>query len=110
MACHEAAYDIEVPHCEPTCGHLLADDLVKKVCTGKQTPVNPHAQRLLAAELRAANPAKAKAKPKTSPKAKAKQSVKKATKSKDKGNEIQPTRTEYSQAKKQYMEKRLHCI
>ena len=110
MACHEAAYDIEVPRCEPTCGHLLADDLVRGVCKGKQTPVNPHAQRLLAAELRAANPAKAKAKPKGSPSAKAKGAPKKkAKRSLDKGNEIEPTRTAYSQAKKEYMEKRLHC-
>ena len=121
---YEAAYAIEVPECVPTCGHLLPDGLVREICQDKVSPMNPHAQRLLAAEVRAANPAKAKAKAKAEPKSKAKakadpknkekaeprEKAKSSKRSKDGGNEISPTRSEYSTAKKAFMDKKLHRI
>ena len=110
---------MDVPKTEHSCGHLLEKDLLEDISQRKVRPINPHAQRLLAAQAREANPAKAKAKSKTTPAAKAKSATKKkqefkgdsgddhhtgaeppkkkAKKSSDGGNEPPPTRTEYLQ-------------
>ena len=117
---------MDVPKTEHSCGHLLEKDLLEDISQRKVRPINPHAQRLLAAQAREANPAKAKAKSKTTPAAKAKSATKKkqefkgdsgdehhtgaeppkkkAKKSSDGGNETPPTRTEYSRAKKSFID------
>ena len=74
--------------------------------------INPHRQRLLAAEVRAVKPlpkpdGKAKAKPKA--KAKDDPKTKKPKKSQDSGNEPRPTRSEYSEAKQNFILKNL-CL
>ena len=68
-------------------------------------PVNPHRQRLLAAEARGVKAkAKAKAKGKAKAKAKAKSKISNqfVKQSKDRGNEPHPTRSEYSEAKRNF--------
>lgn len=113
---------MDAPKSVPTSSHLLPENVVEKVLSNKQTPVNPHSQRLLAAEARAAQPvakpnARGKAKAKATSKAKAKsesakddgeKTEKKKKKSPD-DNNIEPTRTEYSQAKKKFMQERPVC-
>ena len=122
---------MDVPKTEHSCGHLLEKDLLEDISKKKVRPINPHAQRLLAAQAREANPAKAKPKSKAPPKAagKAKSATKsakknnhefqgdggddhqegveppkkKVKKSTDGGNEPWPTRTEYSKAKKSFI-------
>ena len=62
-------------------------------------PINPHAQRLLAASKRAATPVpEAKAKAKASGKAKAK------AKAKEEGEKTEKTATPYSVAKQKFMD------
>ena len=114
----EAAYFMDVPKTEHSCGHLLEKDLLEDISKRKVRPINPHAQRLLAAQVREANPAKAKGKPKATPNAAAKDKsasgedhdegaeppTKKVKKPPDCGNEPSPTRTEYSQAKKSFFD------
>ena len=83
------------------------DDILK---SKEVKPITPHAQRLLAASKREATAAKAKAKAKSEKKDN--KEAPKAAKAKgvskrDGGNEIPPTRSEYSQAKKQFMDESL---
>ena len=89
-----------------TVSHLLPADIANKILKSKQRPINPHSQRLLAAEAREANAlpkAKAKAEAKTKPKAKAAPL--------NGGDSLcGPTRTEYSLAKAKYMQENLSCI
>ena len=75
---------MDVPKTEHSCGHLLEKDLLEDISKKKVRPINPHAQRLLAAQAREANPAKAKPKSKAPPKAAGK--AKSATKSAKKNN------------------------
>lgn len=124
---------MEVPKSEHTCGDLLNSDLIQELSSTKVRAINPHAQRLLAAQVSTANPAKAppaskaKAKAKAKPKAKASaqppkdQSVEgegegdspkdvsggKKRKSKDGGNEPSPKRTEYAIAKQSFFDESL---
>lgn len=105
---------VEVPSTVPTCSHLLPEKVTNKVFSTSTTPINPHRQRLLAAEARSAKaPVKPKAKA-VKPKAKAgvtpKQKAapaKKVKKAQDGGNEPHPTRSEYSEAKQKFMSKNL---
>lgn len=97
---------------------MLSEEVIKKTLAAEVKPINPHSQRLLAAEARSAKKVptpKAKAglkpKPKNSP---APKSVKRKKgsepaekplkKSKPDDNSITPTRTEYSAAKKKWMD------
>lgn len=104
-------YYLEAPKSVPTSSHLLPENIVAKVLSSKQAPVNPHSQRLLAAEARAAQPVPAKAKAKAKTKAKAKANAKteadtdhpKKKKKSAEDNGIEPTRTEYSKTKKEFM-------
>ena len=105
---------VEVPSCVSTCAHLLSEKVMNKVFSTTAKPINPHRQRLLAAEARGAKAtpkpkAKAKqragsAKAKASPKA---PPAKRMKKSQDAGNEPHPTRSEYSDAKSTFMSKNL---
>lgn len=120
------AYSIDVPDTNQSCGHLLEFEAAKVILSKPAKPMNPHSQRLLAAQARTANPAtkpaavkakaKAKAKVKSKGKAgseeKADDTVKKRPSKndgKDGGNEPSPTRTEYSQAKKKFFLENLEC-
>ena len=42
---------MDVPKTEHSCGHLLEKDLLEDISQRKVRPINPHAQRLLAAKL-----------------------------------------------------------
>lgn len=105
---------IEIPECkEPESKHLK-DEVVRSCLKGLHTPINPHAQRLLAAQAREANKLpKAKAKSKSNqkkdkgkkaqdekdPEKKSKRNSKDAEKVEESG----VPRTEYSAAKKDFM-------
>ena len=94
---------MEVPEGgSPTVSHLLPADIANKILNSKQRPINPHSQRLLAAEAREANAlpkAKAKAEAKEKPKVKAANS--------GGDSRCEPTRTEYSLAKAKFMQENL---
>ena len=94
----------------PTVSHLLPVDIANKILNSKQRPINPHSQRLLAAEAREANAlpkAKAKAAAKEKPKAKA---TAKDAPIAGGDSSCEPTRTEYSLAKAKFMLENLSCI
>ena len=83
---------------------------MKKISSGIVAPINPHRQRLLAAEVRAVKqPPKPDGKAKAKPKAKEDPKAKKNKKSQDSGNEPHPTRSEYSEAKQNFILKNL-CL
>jgi len=100
---------------------LLSEEVVKQTLSAEVKPINPHSQRLLAAEARSAKAApkpgpkakagsKAKAKAGSKPKPKAKASANKRKGSGEKksdDNNITPSRTEYSAAKKKWMDENL---
>ena len=102
---------------------MLSEEVVKKTLAKEVKPINPHSQRLLAAEARQAKAvpkpkASAKAglkpKPKNSPgattgkrKNDSEPGGKPAKKSKPDDNEISPSRTEYSAAKKKWIDEKL---
>ena len=91
---------IEIPECkEPESKHLK-DEVVRSCLKGLHTPINPHAQRLLAAEAREASKVpKAKAKSKSAKDKGQKNKRKDAEKVEESG----VPRTEYSAAKKEFM-------
>jgi len=100
---------------------LLSEEVVKQTLSAEVKPINPHSQRLLAAEARSAKAAakpdpkakagsKAKAKAGSKPKPKAKASANKRKGSGEKksdDNNITPSRTQYSAAKKKWMDENL---
>ena len=102
---------------------MLSEEVVKQTLSAEVKPINPHSQRLLAAEASSAKAAPKpdpKAKAGSTPKAKAKAGSKqkpkaKASANKRKGsgekksddNNITPSRTEYSAAKKKWMDENL---
>lgn len=100
---------------------MLSEEVVKQTLSAEVKPINPHSQRLLAAEARSAKAAakpdpkakagsKAKAKAGSKPKPKAKASANKRKGSGEKksdDNNITPSRTEYSAAKKKWMDENL---
>ena len=94
---------------------------MKRTLAPKVHPINPHSQRLLAAEARAAKgvPApKAKGKSEKKPAANKPKKPKKTTAGdkkntegeKDDSNSIAPSRTEYSEAKKKWIAEILDSI
>lgn len=108
-------------------GCLLPPELVDKInATGKHKPMNPHKQRLLAAQARAAHPPKkpapASSKAKVAKVRKAephdeepvknkKKKVKKEGRIEDNGNAPpDASRTAYSMAKEQFFAKSLACL
>lgn len=107
---------IEIPECkEPESKHLK-DEVVRSCLKGLHTPINPHAQRLLAAEAREANKLpKAKAKSKAAKQTKAEKGKKEkgdvdsdkkpksSRKDAEKVEESGVPRTEYSALKKEFM-------
>lgn len=99
-------YAIEVPQCDQAqCSHLLSPDLASKVLSGIHKPINPHAQRLLTAEARATRALKAEEKKKAQPKGKAE--AKAEPKAKSAANDQEgdtASRTEYTKAKKAFMQ------
>ena len=95
----KAGYKIDLPECKETLSQHLSPQVISKCLNKEQRPINPHSQRLLTAEARAAQKVpKGKAKPaeKDKPKAKAKSK-------KEKEQESEVPRTEYMAAKKQFM-------
>lgn len=101
---------------------MLSEEVVKQTLSAEVKPINPHSQRLLAAEARSAKAApkphpkakagstpKAKAGSKPKPKAKAKAGAKRkgSGEKKSDDNNITPSRTEYSAAKKKWMDENL---
>lgn len=115
----KVAYFIDVPNSNQSCGHLLDFKAAQEILSKPAKPLNPHSQRLLAAQARTANPAKPTAKGKGKAKAKAKATAgseekndkapKKRQASKDGGNEPTPSRTDYTKAKKKWMLENLEC-
>ena len=86
-----------MPPChQPQCSHLLSPELASKVLSGTHKPINPHAQRLFRAEVRATRALKADEKKKAQPKAK-------VSGGNDDGTDA-ASRTEYTKQKKSFMQ------
>lgn len=103
----KVGYAIALPPCpQLECPHLLPSEVAEKVLGGTHRPINPHAQRLLTAEARAARALKAeeKKKPKPQPQPK-KDAPKRQACSWKKEVDVGPSRTEYSAAKQTFMQR-----
>lgn len=114
----KAAYTIEVPECRETVSEHLDTRTIQACVPRSHRPINPHSQRLLTAEARAASKV-----PKATAKGKAKAQTKKEEKKHKGGEKTEDTqakkkksdrdrekeeasgvsRTAYSQAKKEFM-------
>lgn len=106
----KASYTIELPHVGDAAktSHLLPDDIVHRSTAVKHKPLNPHKQRLLAAETRAAalpkEPSGSKPKPRKSQPSKSEKAEKKAK------EDPETSRSAYSASKRDFMEKFLWSI
>lgn len=106
----KAGYAIQVPHVGDAAqtSHLLPDHITESVTAGTHRPMNPHKQRLLAAEARAAVlPKDTKKPPKTK---KSKAPSKTAAKEKKAAEDPESSRSAYSSAKREFMDKLLDQI
>ena len=103
----KAPYLIELPECTETSSTHLSAAVVDKCLNRKHNPINPHAQRLLTAEARAAAKlpkAKAKSKTKTEKADAETKTAKKKKTDKELVEQSAVPRTEYSAKKDEFMQ------
>lgn len=106
----KASYHIQVPHVgAPKTSHLLAENVVERITGMRQRPMNPHKQRLLAAEIRSATLPKAKDEKKNTGK-KPKSSSSSKKKEAEQAADPESSRSAYSKSKREFMEKFLEPI